>query len=233
MGWTKADRKKFLETVDNNRPIAFQKLQGSLFDDVIETDNNNSKIQSIELILKYPVMKENLNGDPMPKQSARFMVQRYNNGANKGEPVIYTNKYTGKKDVIIKSYQESKITNTVEMLREQIIMQLRKQTFTKFRGAIFITRMEFIFQVSKNAPKYMINDLREGTKVYFKDTKPDLDNLEKLILDAMQSEKMEKDSLKAMTGLVYDNDAQIVLKTGVFKRWGIIPGIIINMEGKV
>lgn len=232
MGWTKVDRKKFLETCEQNRPHEIVKQQTDLFGSIIETENKTN-YQAIQLILKYPIMNENINGDPMPKQSARFMVSRYMNGANKGEPIVFTNNKTGKKDVIIKSYQDPKITNTVAMLREQIKLQLYKQTFTKFRGAIFITKMEFIFQVSKNAPKYMINDIKAGNKIYFKETKPDLDNLEKLILDAMESEKMEKNALDAMGGLVYDNDAQIVSKNGVFKRWGIIPGIIINMEGVI
>lgn len=232
MGWTKADRKKFLDAMEQNRPTSAVKQMNSLFGDIIENDSK-SNLQSIQLIIKYPVMTQNLNGDPMPKQSARFMVSRYNSGQNKGEPVIYTNKRTGKKDVIIKSYQEAKITNTVDMIRKQVYAQLKKMNFTKFRGAIFITKMEFIFQVSKNAPKYMINDLKAGTKIYFKDTRPDLDNLEKLILDALETEKMEKDSIEAMKGLVYDNDAQIVAKTSVFKRWGIVPGVIINMEGLI
>ena len=67
--------------------------------------------------------------------------------------------------------------------------------------------------------------------IYFKDTKPDLDNLEKLVWDAMQIEKADKDVRNAMTGLVYDNDAQIVSKNGIFKRWGLTPGVIIEMEG--
>jgi len=79
----------------------------------------------------------------------------------------------------------------------------------------------------------MMEDLKAGTKIYFKDTKPDLDNLEKMVWDSMQAEKAEKDVVNAMTGLVYDNDAQIVSKNGIFKRWGIRPGVIIEMEGYI
>lgn len=236
MGWTKADKEKFLKTCNDIRGIMPKEVisqQSSLFDDVIEVDTPNSRYQKIKLILKYPPLAENPDGDPMPKQSARFTVSRYGNGPKKGEPIIFENRKTGKPDVMIKSYQDAKITNTAKMLQLQIIVQLKGQRFTKFRGAIFVTRMEFIFKVSKNAPKYMIDDLKAGTKIYFKDTKPDLDNLEKMVWDAMQSEKMEKEVANAMTGLVYDNDAQIVSKNGVFKRWGIIPGIIIEMEGYI
>ena len=170
----------------------------------------------------------------MAKQSARFTVSRYGNGPKKGEPIIFDNKRTGKPDVMIKSYQDAKITNTAKMLQLQMLVQLKAtENFTKFRGAIFVTRMEFIFKVSKNAPKYMINDLKEGRMIYFKETKPDLDNLEKMVWDAMQAEKAEKDIVNAMTGLVYDNDAQIVSKNGVFKRWGIVPGLILELEGYI
>lgn len=232
MGWTKADRVKFLRAAEECRPKEAIVRQTTLFEDIVE-DESNKDYQKIKLILKYPIMTGNLNGDPMPKQSARFAVSRHMNGPKKGEPILFTNKYTGKADVMIKSYQEAKITNTVSMLREQIIMQMESNKYKKFKGAIFITKMEFVFEVSKNAPKYMINDLKENSKIYFKDTKPDLDNLEKMILDAMETEKLNKNITRAMLGLVYDNDAQIVFKSVVFKRWGLIPGVIIEMEGKV
>lgn len=232
MGWTKIDRAKFLKTCESNQPHEIVKQQGTLFEEDVEFQNKN-KYQSIRLVLKYPLLTENMVGDPLAKQSARFMVSRYMNGDKKGEPIIFTNKNTGKKDAMIKSYQDSKIVNTTTMLREQIKKQLHEIDFYKFRGAIFITHMEFIFTVSKNAPQYMINDIKAGTKIYFKDTKPDLDNLEKLVWDSMQTEKAEKDIRNAMIDLVYDNDAQIVAKNCVFKRWGIIPGVIINMEGAI
>lgn len=236
MGWTKADRESFLDGCNDIRGIMPQEViskQGNLFDDIIEVDTPNPRYQKIKLILKYPPLAENPDGDPMAKQSARFTVSRYGNGPKKGEPIIFDNKRTGKPDVMIKSYQDAKITNTAKMLQLQLIVQLKGQHFTKFRNAIFVTRMEFIFKVSKNAPKYMMDDLKAGTKIYFKDTKPDLDNLEKMVWDAMQAEKAEKDITNAMTGLVYDNDAQIVSKNGVFKRWGIVPGVIIEMEGYI
>jgi len=236
MGWTKADREKFLKTCNEITGIMPKEVisqQGSLFDDVIEVDTPNPRYQKIRLVLKYPTITENPDGDPMAKQSARFTVTRYSNGPKKGEPIIFQNKRNGKDDVIIKSYQEAKITNTAKMLQLQIIEQLSKISFTKFRSAIFVTRMEFIFKVSKNAPKYMMEDLKAGTKIYFKETKPDIDNLEKMVWDAMQSEKVEKDVTNALTGLVYDNDAQIVSKNGVFKRYGIVPGCIIEMEGYI
>lgn len=237
MGWTKADRESFLKSCDEIRGIMPQEViskQAKLFEDVLEVDTPNPRYQKLRLVLKYPPLAENPDGDPIAKQSARFTVTRYSKGDKKGEPVIFKNNRTGKDDVMIKSYQDAKITNTAKMLQLQILVQLKAhQGFTKFRNAIFVTRMEFIFKVSKNAPQYMMNDLKAGTKIYFKDTKPDLDNLEKMVWDAMQAEKAEKDITNAMTGLVYDNDAQIVSKNGVFKRWGLRPGLILELEGYI
>ena len=234
---TKAEREKFLKSCDlinGIMPKEVIKKQQTIFDDVIITDQKKTRYQKLRFVLKYPPLAENPDGDPMAKQSARFTVSRYMNGEKKGEPIIFMNKRTLKNDVMIKSYQDAKITNTAKMLQLQILKQLKAtESFTKFRGAIFVTRMEFIFKVSKNAPKYMLNDLKEGQLIYFKETKPDLDNLEKMIWDAMQAEKAEKDIVNAMTGLVYDNDAQIVSKNGVFKRWGMAPGVIIEMEGYI
>ena len=234
---TKAEREKFLKSCDlinGIMPKEVIKKQQTIFDDVIITDQKKTRYQKLKFILKYPPLAENPDGDPMAKQSARFTVSRYMNGEKKGEPIIFMNKRTLKNDVMIKSYQDAKITNTSKLLQLQILKQLKAtESFTKFRGAIFVTRMEFIFKVSKNAPKYMLNDLKEGNMIYFKETKPDLDNLEKMIWDAMQAEKAEKDIVNAMTGLVYDNDAQIVSKNGVFKRWGLRPGVIIEMEGYI
>ena len=234
---TKAEREKFLKSCDlinGIMPKEVIKKQQTIFDDVIITDQKKTRYQKLKFILKYPPLAENPDGDPMAKQSARFTVSRYMNGEKKGEPIIFLNKRTLKNDVMIKSYQDAKITNTSKLLQLQILKQLKAtESFTKFRGAIFVTRMEFIFKVSKNAPKYMLNDLKEGNMIYFKETKPDLDNLEKMVWDAMQAEKAEKDIVNAMTGLVYDNDAQIVSKNGVFKRWGLRPGVIVEMEGYI
>ena len=234
---TKADREKFLQSCDLVRGIMPKEViqkQQTFFDDVIVTDQKKTRYQKLRFVLKYPPLAENPDGDPMAKQSARFAVSRYMNGEKKGEPIIFLNKRTLKNDVMIKSYQDAKITNTAKMLQLQMLVQLKAtENFTKFRGAIFVTRMEFIFKVSKNAPKHMINDLKEGRMIYFKETKPDLDNLEKMVWDAMQAEKAEKDIVNAMTGLVYDNDAQIVSKNGVFKRWGIVPGLILELEGYI
>ena len=234
---TKAEREKFLKSCDlinGIMPKEVIKKQQTIFDDVIITDQKKTRYQKLKFILKYPPLAENPDGDPMAKQSARFTVSRYMNGEKKGEPIIFMNKRTLKNDVMIKSYQDAKITNTSKLLQLQILKQLKAtDSFTKFRGAIFVTRMEFIFKVSKNAPKYMLNDLKEGNMIYFKETKPDLDNLEKMVWDAMQAEKAEKDIVNAMTGLVYDNDAQIVSKNGVFKRWGLRPGVIVEMEGYI
>lgn len=240
-GWTKADRKAFLDSCDQSLDIMPKEVivrQTSLFEGVISNEDNR-KFQRLRFVLKYPMLDKNIKGDPMPKQSARFTVSRFLQGPKKGELIFWHNEKTGKQDVIIKSYQEAYITNTTKMLQEQLKMQLVQQKGYKFRGAIFITRMEFIFIHPSNAPQYMIRDLTEGNKIYFKETKPDLDNLEKLVWDAMEKDitksvsKMENHLDSVMEKIVYDNDAQIVSKNGIFKRYGIRPGVIIEMEGYV
>ena len=235
MGWTKADRDKFLKScneIENIMPKEVIKVQTTMFEDILETDDPTLKYQKVRFAMKYPILTDNTKGDPTAKQSARFTVQRYMGGDKKGEPIIFKNK-AGKDDVMIKSYQDVRITNTTKALQMQITKIMHEKGYTKFRGAIFVTRMEFIFKVSDNAPKYLINELKMGTKISFKDTKPDLDNLEKLVYDAMEEKIVEKSTEKAFIGLLYDNDALIVSKNGIFKRWGIVPGVIVEMEGYI
>jgi Holliday junction resolvase RusA-like endonuclease len=102
-------------------------------------------------------------------------------------------------------------------------MQIKKKypNFIKYRKGVFVTRLEMIFKVSNSAPKYMMEDLKNGTKIYFKETSPDCDNLEKLIYDALED-----------VG-VMENDGQICSKNGILKRFGIVPGVIIELEGEV
>lgn len=228
MGFTKSDRIKFLAKCDETRnimPTVVIERQQTLFDEVIESTPNR-KWQHLSLHFKYPPLDNNPNGDPIPKQSARFTAKRHlkddNYGNKKGDVIVYTNKQ-GKKDVLITSYPETKLVNTANMIKEQIKMQLAKKYpyFAKYRKGVFITRLEMIFKVSNSAPKYMVDDIKNGTKIYFKETAPDCDNLEKLIYDCLED-----------VGIM-DNDGQICSKNGILKRYGIVPGVIIEMEGEI
>lgn len=230
MGFTKVDKEKFLRSCDFRRsimPTEVIETQKTLFEDIMEYESQKpAKYQHLKLHFKYPPLDDNPDGNPIPKQSARFTVMRHKSddvhGNKKGDVLVYINKRNNKKDVIISSYPETKIVNTEKMIKEQIFMQLKEKypNFRKFTGCIHITRLEIIFKAPLSAPKYMMDDLRNGTKIYFRDTKPDLDNTEKLIFDALQE-------------VVYDNDARIVSKNGIFKRYGITPGVIIELEGEI
>lgn len=240
MGWTKVDRAKFLKAMDESNGLMPREAitkQKTIFEDILETTEVDPKYQKVRLALMYPKINEGDKGNPIPKQSARFTARRHNAddayGNKKGDVLVYVSKRTGKKDVIITSYQDARITTTTKMLRLQAEINMKNNKWFMFKGCVFITRMEFIFQVSKNAPQYMLNDLKNNQMIYFKDTAPDLDNLEKIVWDSMQAEKMENDVMKSYTGLLYENDAQIVSKNGIFKRWGLRPGVIIEMEGYI
>ena len=229
MGFTKVDKAKFLSTCDTIRGIMPKEViekQGNLFGDVLEFEGNNKRnYAKLRFTIKYPPLDDNPDGNPIAKQSARFTAKRHLQddayGNKKGDVIVFTNKHN-KRDVMIVSYPEAKIVNTEAMIAEQIKMQLLKYfpEFNKFIGCVFLTRLEMVFKHPSTAPQYMLNDLKSGTKIYFKDTKPDLDNLEKLVYDALQ-------------GMLYENDARIVSKNGIFKRYGIIPGIIIELEGEI
>ena len=119
-------------------------------------------------------------------------------------------------------YPPSGVKETTDALQQQIKYWL-KQDYPKFKmflGPVYVTRVEFVFSPLSTTPNYVLEDLKIGKNIYFKDTKPDNDNLEKLIWDAME-------------GLVYENDSRIVSKNGIFKRYGIKPGVIIEMEGEI
>ena len=241
--FTKADKEAFLRTCDSCSefmPKEIIKKEFDLFGECIEPADANQKLQSIRLVLLYPKIHPNVDGNPIAKQSVRFASMKIKDGPNKGDVFTYTNKVSGKLDVIINTYQDARITNTTKMLQEQILKQLKEQHYLKYKGAIFITRMEFIFKHPASMSKKDLEELKHGKRIIFKETKPDLDNLEKIVWDSMQIEKskqsldnLEKDMRSHLQGLVYDNDAQIVSKNVIFKRWGLRPGVIIEMEGYV
>ena len=81
MGWTKADREKFLKTTEEARglmPTEVISRQQALFEDIVETDVANSKYQKIRIVLMYPKLIDNDKGNPIAKQSARFVARRCN-----------------------------------------------------------------------------------------------------------------------------------------------------------
>lgn len=217
MGFNKKEKAAFLKIVDDCATIMPREMikhkQLVLFND------DKPLYQRLYFPLLYPEMKENPKGDPMPKQSFRHYPQRNRNG----DVITYRNPKTGKLDVIIKGYQEAKITNTHAMLVEQIKRILLKdyKGFRPFFKDVHIIRAEFIFKSLDSFKKADKDAISSGNYILFKETEPDLDNLEKLLWDAMQEAG------------VWSNDARICSKNGILKRFGTVPGVIVEIEGRI
>lgn len=114
-------------------------------------------------------LKLKVLGIPIPKQSARFK--------RAGNTII--------------SYQTSKVKNNERNLAFDIKSQLPRG-FKPFNGPIG-AKVTFVFPPLKSFSKKKIKALEEGETIY-KDTKPDLDNLKKMLWDALQGVVMVDDS---------------------------------------
>ena len=137
-----------------------------------------------------------IKGNPIAKQSARF----------------------GFNDKEIRSYQPAKIVQTKKSIQYQLQSQLPKgfKMFTKY---VQIIECGFIFPYLKGHTKKQIAEMETGIKTNFKTTIPDLDNLQKMLFDAMQ-------------GIVFKNDSLIVMMDNVYKIYHKEPEIIIRLKGK-
>lgn len=129
-----------------------------------------------------------IKGNPKAKQSVRFTK-------------------TGHK------YQPKELIQEEKNIRSQIIEQL-PPNFELLKNAIKL-EVVFYFPPLKTFNKKIMNDIEKGLPVP-KTTKPDLDNLEKMVLDAMQ-------------GVVYLNDSQIYYKSSQ-KYYSNTPQINITIE---
>jgi Holliday junction resolvase RusA-like endonuclease len=125
---------------------------------------------------KGEAIKLKILGTPQPKQGDR---QRIANGS-RGQ--------------FIQHYKTSKVRNMENDIKVQALAQLPKD-FAPFDEPIGI-RAKFVFPPLKSFPKYKLERIEGGIRIY-KDTKPDLtDNLMKGLCDALE-------------GIVYVNDSRI------------------------
>ena len=131
-------------------------------------------------------------GTPLQKQSARF----------------------AKRGRFMKSYQPKNVVNYAAQAKIQVIDQL-PEGFVPFSGKIKVIRLTFVFPPLKSWSKKKLQSLRDGSCIY-KDTKPDLDNLEKMIYDCCN-------------GVVWTDDAKIVCKGGITKVFGEVPKTILEV----
>lgn len=136
-----------------------------------------------------------INGEPIAKQSFRYAIRKGKDG----------------KDFVSK-YQKSDIVKAEQYIGWEVKRQLPKN-FAPFDVAIGI-RALFVFPIPNAFTKKQRAQI-EANEVIFKDTKPDFDNLQKLLLDAMQ-------------GIVYVNDSRIV-KAEAVKIYGKVPRIEVEV----
>lgn len=165
--------------------------------DVVVTGSSLPEMRSVTLTLI---------GEPMPKQSVRSFAT----GA-------FTLSKTGKKIYTVQHYQPTEMITRTKDYISQIKQQLPKD-FIRFESRVHVKMMHFIFTPLKSFSKKIIGSISNGEIVY-KETKPDLpDNLKKLVNDSMSE-------------LVFKDDSIIVSEDNVKKYYGIVPCIKIELEG--
>ena len=156
------------------------------------------KRQSLEKIKDtspqiFRSLKLTLFGEPMAKQSVRI-----GKNGHAFQPKVKTDK--------VKDYQS------------QIRKQLPKD-FVRFETAVFIKKLHFMFSPLKSfhKEKGKMDAIRNGKK-YYKNSRPDMDNLQKLVLDSMSE-------------IVFADDGIIVGFEDMKKYYGIGGCVIIELEG--
>jgi Holliday junction resolvase RusA-like endonuclease len=137
-------------------------------------------------------MKIIIPGEPQPKQSARFR-----NVKGKG----------GKKDFIM-SYQTKKVIDNAVNIGNSALSQI-PLNHVPYDQAIGV-KMKFVFAPLKSWNK-SVKTLFDNGEVIYKVSKPDVDNLQKSIFDAMNK-------------VVYTDDSRIA-KVEVEKIYGKEPRI--------
>lgn len=153
---------------------------------------------------KYRTIKLTLFGDPMPKQSFRHFD---------------TGKRNAKGKAVIGSYQPKEMSDRKKDYIQQIKEQLPKD-FIPFSEIVFVTKMHFIFPPLKafHKVKGKMDAIRNG-EIFYKTTKPDIDNLSKMALDSIKDIVMVDDNL-------------IVGISDMKKYYGVGGCIIIELKGK-
>lgn len=194
-----------------------------------------SKKEWVQTSDKYRSVEFFIDGfEPLSKQSFRSVPARHRStpntlttytikkgdriirGPQKGDVVIFINERTNKLDVVMNKYTDKNIVDATKRLRNLIKLQLPND-FEMFQKEIVITQLDFIFPPLKSFSKKKLKLLEDGI-VIPKTTKPDGDNLEKFLWDAMQ-------------GVVLTNDSIIFYREKVIKRYGLVPGYIVKMKG--
>ena len=227
MRWNKKNRQDFLWKIAANRktimPTERLKRQATIFDEEI----TKQEFYHLEFVLFYPDVENKStylmdgeripNVDPVPKQSFQHYLAPSGEVIGKGfkgEPLYKQ---------FIKGYQPAKIKGVTDSLEDQINNRMRDEypDFQMFTKDIHITRLELIHHVPATMGKRDLEELRRGDVIFFKHTLPDVDNLQKMVFDAMKNTNIMKD------------DGQVASINGLFKCYGLSPGAIVELEGRL
>lgn len=135
-----------------------------------------------------------LHGNPKPKQSARHAVTA---------------------DGHIRSWQAPEVINEMNNIRYSIAQQLPEGFIPINKG--FKINLLFRFEIPKTYERKFARHEQDTlfVRLFYKTTKPDIDNLQKMVLDAMQ-------------GVVFTNDA-LIYSLSATKILDRKPGITIEV----
>lgn len=208
MAFTEDDLRKMglVRSEDGSYSKAKSKPQPRELEKAKVISNGNVNVSNVkrDLFLEYSHFNDDyktiiltLFGDPMPKQSVRSFVKN------------------GK----IMHYQPKEMSDRTKDYIRQIKEQLPKD-FVPFSEIVFVTKMHFIFPPLKafHKVKGKMDAIRNG-EIFYKTTKPDIDNLSKMALDSIKDIVMVDDNL-------------IVGISDMKKYYGIGGCIIIELKGK-
>lgn len=143
------------------------------------------------LMLQFKIL-----GTPTPKQSARFRIVKKKTGGQ-----------------FVSSYQKKSVKDAAKSIGSQIKEQLPKD-FKIIDNPIQMDIL-FVFPPLKSWSKKKLELLKSGEVIY-KETKPDIDNTTKNLLDPME-------------GLVFTNDSR-VCRIRVQKIFGFEPRTEVKLK---
>jgi Holliday junction resolvase RusA-like endonuclease len=143
---------------------------------------------------------------PLPKQSYRHKHKIYiKNGKKVRKNLSYTNE---------------RIVNHAEYIRWFVkqYVSAHYRGFRPFSQFVGYELLEFIYEPLKSMKRATVDKIKNGGLVY-KTTRPDFENLEKQLNDALQ-------------GVLFTDDSIISRKNNLYKRFGESAGIHFIIMGR-
>lgn len=174
---------------------------------------------TISTFIYYPKLKDNPNGDPIPKQGDRTTLIPRKNAITMEKN---GKKYYLKEDLYINHYQPAKIEKTVEYIKSQLQKMIEDNdlTFLPFSKKVAIESLIFYFSPLKTFTKKIKDAISNGTVIY-KVSSPDvLDNLPKLLFDCLNK-------------IIIVDDSKIVRGNNIMKIYSNNPGVFIKLKGEL